>query len=246
MQCLPLSPRSAKVAWRSLLPACHVAHLRCRLPCYQTASGSQRLQQRAPPKSAFLGFFVRMWGLNIYIYIQLISHCNYFLLLYVKLFLSLRSPRKIDRDDSLLKAEKWRPQSSQIAIFTFSHWAFSGFLSRNLCWVRDRRNAPAEKKASGRQASTKVSSLTTQHLSVSNRFTGCRARLMSIHDAKTLGEPSSSSSNTQRFKRNMFLSLVSYPYWYHILTWSNHHGTTAKKMKPIDGWNPDAIYQNLH
>lgn len=132
----------------------------------------------------------------------------------------------------LLKAEKWRPQSSQIAIFTFSHWAFSGFLSRNLCWVRDRRNAPAEKKASGRQASTKVSSLTTQHLSVSNRFTGCRARLMSIHDAKTLGEPSSSSSNTQRFKRNMFLSLVSYPYWYHILTWSNHHGTTKKK------WNP--------
>jgi len=53
--------------------------------------------------------------------------------------------------------------------------------------------------------------------------------LMSIHDAKTLGEPISSSSNTQRFKRNMFLSLVSYP---HLIkpSWNN-----KKKMKPIDG-----------
>ena len=145
VQCLPLSPRSAKVAWRSLLPACHVAHLRCRLPCYR-ACGSYRLDQRAP-QNGLQGGFVRMWGLNIYIYIQL-----YFLLLYVKLFLFLRCSQNWPR---WFTVESWKMEAS---IISNSHLHI---LSLGLFWVSFKKSLLStwQKKCTCRKKSFREASI---------------------------------------------------------------------------------------
>ena len=134
-----------------------------------------------------------------------------------------------------VKKKSWAwPQSSKK--YPSAHSPTGPFLVKIFFVESVTEDMHLQKKKSFRKASinksTKVSSLTTQHLSVSTRFKRCRAPLMSIHDAKTLGEPISSSSNTKTF-------LARWVYlWYRILKEYPHlikasHHLWNNKFNPI-------------